>query len=69
MKTIPLFLTVFLAGCGATVLANNPRSVTIHAPAVGIAQAQANAECQKHNRYARLNPPTQPFIFTFDCVE
>lgn len=74
MRFLVIGLLVMLTGCAAEVLSTNPRSVTVKAPRSKVAEAQslANAECAKHNRFARLSiRPTDgaPSLWIFDCVE
>ena len=63
-----------LAGCAASVIASNPRSVTVKAGTTKAADAQAlaDAECAKHGRFARLTIPPggeQPMNYVYACVE
>jgi len=69
-----LGVVFYLVGCAPTLLSSNPRSVTIEADQLhGIeAQALADAECGKHNRYAReVSRPTHfnPRPYVFHCVD
>lgn len=64
-----LIVTVLLTGCGAWVKASSPRSVTVAADTIRQAQEVANAECAKHQRFARFSQEHQRFNYTFDCVE
>ena len=72
--TVTAIVVVLLQGCAAQVLSSNPRSVTVQAGQVMIANAQklADAECSKHKRFARLViRPTDftPNHWVFDCIE
>jgi hypothetical protein len=58
-----------LSGCGASVLASNPRSVTVESVNVRSAQPLADAECKKHGRYARYRAQTSGMTYDYDCVE
>ena len=76
MRTILLITAsvYVLSGCAASVVASNPRSVTIKAGTTKAeeAQALADAECAKHNRYAKLTIPPggeQPMNYVYACVE
>lgn len=65
-------LSVFLAGCAASVISSNSRTVVVDPgkpPRYSAAvQALADAECKKHGRQARLTGEgTMGFVF--DCVE
>lgn len=74
MRIFIIAMVVLLTGCAAKVLSSNPRSVTVQAGQVKIAEAQtlADAECSKYKRFARLIiRPTDntPNHWVFDCIE
>lgn len=58
-----------LTACGSTVLATNPRSVTVESVNVRGAQPVAQAECQKYGRHARYRAKTSGMTYDYDCVE
>lgn len=62
-----------LAGCAAQVVSSSPRTVVVRAPDNSIAESQqlADAECKKHNRFARLieRPSPTSDKFVYDCVQ
>lgn len=71
----PLLL---LAGCAASVISSNPRSVVIDAGKPPLAsrssadaQRLADQECAKHNRHARMTGRPEPYRneYVFDCVD
>jgi hypothetical protein len=69
-----LIISFYLVGCAPTLLSSNPRSVTIDADQLhGLeAQAMADAECGKHNKYAvEVSRPTHfnPRPYLFHCVD
>lgn len=73
-KMISVFLAALaLTGCAAKVVSSSPRTVVVSAPDNSVAEAQglADAECRKHQRFARLierpSPTSDQFIF--DCVQ
>lgn len=65
-------LVVLLAGCAAQVVSTSPRTVVVRAPDYAYADSQklADAECSKHQRFARLiaRPGPTSAEFIFDCV-
>ena len=73
-KLALLIISFYMAGCAPTLISSNPRSVTIEADQLhGLeAQAMADAECGKHNRYAReVRRPSHfdPGPYIFHCVD
>lgn len=72
MKSLlALIVALTLTGCAAQLVSSSPRTVMIKASPVKMAEAQtmADAECHKHQRYARLTNPPRQGNFLFDCVE
>lgn len=71
MKNVIAICAVLLAGCAAGVISSNPRSVVIGVGSErgGDAQALADAECRKHNRYAKFNRKMSQMEWSFDCVD
>jgi hypothetical protein len=63
----------FLFGCAAKVISSSPRTVVVRAPDTGYAQAQALAdkECGKNQRYVKMIKQPTPFAteFVFDCTQ
>lgn len=59
-----------LSGCAAKVLSTSERSVVIFAypRQVGEAQVQAQAECSKYSRSARMSMKASENQYVFDCV-
>jgi hypothetical protein len=62
-----------LLGCETTVISANPRQVIVKSSMLDAKESQrlAEAECGKHERYARMAlkaTNTDP-NYTFDCVE
>ncbi|MCY1165189.1 hypothetical protein D9M73_50890 [compost metagenome] len=61
-----------LAGCATKVVSSSPRQVIISGPDGATVEAQklAEAECSKHQRFARLiaRPSYNSDQFVFDCV-
>lgn len=72
MKYIVLVVSALLAGCAAQVVSSNPRQVIVRGPDGATVEAQklAEAECSKHQRFARLvaRPSYNSDQFVFDCV-
>ena len=68
--TISLGVVFALSGCAVQVSSTSPRSVVINGGSAQTAEAQAAAdmECAKHNRYARLSGKPTPNEFVYDCV-
>lgn len=72
LRLIPYTIVIALAGCAAKVVDGNERGVIIKAAEAdaGGAFKLANAECEKHNRKARLNSrPRDDNTWAFDCVQ
>lgn len=77
MKTTLIFIVAcaVLTGCAAQVVASSSRSVMVKAVQrqSGEAQALADAECAKHQRFARMsarpNFDADQHTFVFDCVQ
>lgn len=65
--------TLLLTSCAAQVISSSPRSVVIGASSGLIAESQslADAECAKHQRFARLvkQPTSGRDDFLYDCVQ
>jgi hypothetical protein len=64
---------LILLGCETTVISANPRQVIVKSSMLDAKESQrlAEAECGKHERYARMAlkaTNTDP-NYTFDCVE
>jgi len=71
----PLVIMVGLLvlGCETTVVSSNPRQVIVKSSMNDVKESQrlAEAECGKHERYARMAlkaTNTDP-NYTFDCVQ
>ncbi|PTR05362.1 hypothetical protein C8R32_12326 [Nitrosospira sp. Nsp5] len=62
-----------LSGCAAKVISSSPQTVVVRAPDTGYAEAQALAdkECGKNQRYVRMIKQPTPFAteFVFDCTQ
>ena len=62
-----------LLGCETTVISANPRQVIVKSSTLDAKESQrlAEAECGKHERYAKmaLKPTNTDPNYTFDCVE
>ena len=74
MKRISLlFFTLLLVGCATKVISSTPRSVIVESELMDITEAQklADAECAKHNRFARITmrATRSDKTYTFDCVQ
>lgn len=79
MKTLPaLCCAGLLAGCAASVISSNPRSVVVDAGKPPLAsrssadaQRLADAECAKHGRLARMTGRPEPYRneYVFDCID
>ena len=71
MKKAVAIFTVMLTGCAAGVMSSNPRSVVIQVGSErgGDAQALADSECRKYNRYAKFNRKMSTMEWSFDCVD
>lgn len=64
-----------LAGCAARVVSSSPRSVVVDpggnsftSPTAAESQRLADAECQKHGRFAALKGYLANDGYVFDCV-
>jgi hypothetical protein len=66
-------VTSALGGCSTSVISSNPRNVVVESQSLNAAEAQrlADAECQKHNRYAKMTIKGDYWDrnYTFECVE
>ena len=66
-------LLLLLTGCASGVVTSTPRTVVLNgASSYNLAktQALADAECQKHGRWAVHIPDSQrDGIVTYECVE
>ena len=62
-----------LLGCETTVISANPRQVIVKSSELDAKESQrlAEAECGKHQRYARMSLKATNIDpnYTFDCVE
>ena len=62
-----------LLGCETTVISANPRQVIVKSSMWDAKESQrlAEAECGKHERYAKmaLKPTNTDPNYTFDCIE
>lgn len=62
-----------LGGCSTSVISSNPRNVVVESQSLNAAEAQrlADAECQKHNRFAKMTIKGDYWDrhYTFECVE
>lgn len=62
-----------LVGCASSVVSSNPRNVVVESQSLNAAEAQrlADAECKKHNRYAKMTIKGDYWDrnYTFECVE
>lgn len=71
MKKLLLCLCLALiTGCAARVTSSSDRSVIIRAGLIDAAGAQAAAdvECKKRDRFARLSGKLSPNEYVYDCV-
>ncbi|HKY73487.1 MAG TPA: hypothetical protein VJL88_16315 [Nitrospira sp.] len=64
---------LILTGCETTVISANPRQVIVKSSELDAKESQrlAEAECGKHQRYARMSLKAtniEPH-YTFDCIE
>lgn len=66
-------VTSALGGCSTSVISSNARNVVVESQSLNAAEAQrlADAECQKHNRYAKMTNKGDYWDrnYTFECVE
>jgi hypothetical protein len=64
---------LMLLGCETTVISANPRQVIVKSSELDAKESQrlAEAECGKHQRYARMSLKASNIDpnYTFDCVE
>lgn len=64
---------LMLLGCETTVISANPRQVIVKSSELDAKESQrlAEAECGKHQRYARMSLKATNIDpnYTFDCVE
>lgn len=64
---------LMLLGCETTVISANPRQVIVKSSELDARESQrlAEAECGKHQRYARMSLKATNIDpnYTFDCVE
>ena len=64
---------LILLGCETTVISANPRQVIVKSSELDARESQrlAEAECGKHQRYARMSLKATNIEpnYTFDCVE
>ena len=64
---------LILLGCETTVISTNPRQVIVKSSELDAKESQrlAEAECGKHQRYARMSLKATNIDpnYTFDCVE
>jgi hypothetical protein len=64
---------LILLGCETTVISANPRQVIVKSSELDAKESQrlAEAECGKHQRYARMSLKATNIDpnYTFDCVE
>jgi hypothetical protein len=75
--TLSPFLVIvgllLLLGCETTVISANPRQVIVKSSELDAKESQrlAEAECGKHQRYARMSLKATNIDpnYTFDCVE
>jgi len=62
-----------LSGCSTSVVSSNPRNVVVESQSLNAKEAQrlADAECSKHNRYAKMTIKGDYWDrnYTFECVE
>ena len=70
MRLLVLMVAVLVGGCAAQVVSSSARTVVVQAGSAMTAEAQvaADAECAKHNRFARLASKPTPNQFIYDCV-
>lgn len=71
-QIVVVLAAIALTGCAAKVVDGNERGVIIKAGEADASGAfkLANAECEKHNRKARLNSrPRDDNTWAFDCVQ
>jgi outer membrane PBP1 activator LpoA protein len=66
-------ISVILAGCSTSVVSSNPRNVVVESQSLNAKEAQrlADAECSKHNRYAKMTIKGDYWDrhYTFECIE
>ncbi|HHM8127003.1 TPA: hypothetical protein ACRMWJ_005763 [Pseudomonas aeruginosa] len=71
--TVAVFCGVGLVGCSTSVVSSNPRNVVVESQSLNAAEAQklADAECRKHNRYAKMTIKGDYWDrnYTFECAE
>lgn len=62
-----------LGGCSTSVISSSPRNVVVESQSLNAKEAQrlADAECSKHNRYAKMTIKGDYWDrnYTFECVE
>lgn len=73
LSPFAIIVGLLLLGCETTVISANPRQVIVKSSMMDTKESQrlAEAECGKHERYARMAlkaTNTDP-NYTFDCVE
>ena len=73
LSSFVIIVGFLLLGCETTVISANPRQVIVKSSMMDTKESQrlAEAECGKHERYARMAlkaTNTDP-NYTFDCVQ
>jgi hypothetical protein len=71
--TLTGLAAITISGCSASVVSSNPRNVVVESQSLnaGDAQRLADAECSKHNRFAKMTIKGDYWDrnYTFECVE
>lgn len=66
-------IAITLGGCSTSIVSSNPRNVVVESQSLNAKEAQklADAECSKHNRYAKITIKGDYWDrhYTFECVE
>lgn len=66
-------VTSALGGCSTSVVSSSPKNVVVESQSLNAGEAQrlADAECQKHNRFAKMTIKGDYWDrhYTFECVE
>jgi hypothetical protein len=74
-RAIPFMFWVLsgMVGCATSVISSNPRGVIVESQMLDAGEAQrlADAECAKHERFARMVIKGDYWErnYTFDCVK